>query len=420
MTRYGAEGGGSKVHPVVTGLAETLLGRVESVATVMAETIMREIDAYRDHDVRPDDVLTKSRVNTCAILEHLAGGEVFDMTGPAETARLRAKQGIALTEVIRAYRLAFIVVWEQLLQEANRSGREAEEALLFSAQHVWEMSDTISVAATSAYRDALAERMLETDRRRSALVAALVDGPPPSSDTVWEVAHMLGFPYTGTFLLVSAETVSVADTPLPGLDAKLREMEVDSAWRAQPGHELGVLSCPNRKSAAGALDVLGAAVSGRVGVSPVYERLDQTPRALRYAQVALESLPEGACAIRQLDDTPLTEMVMNNLETTRRAVNRILGGVLSLPEADRGTLLATARAWIEAHGSAADAARALHCHQNTVRYRMHRLEEYLRGPLNDPKIAAELAMALDAVGTFPALLELHPDSNVPLPTVRSY
>jgi DNA-binding PucR family transcriptional regulator len=120
--------------------------------------------------------------------------------------------------------------------------------------------------------------------------------------------------------------------------------------------------------------------------------------------VALESLPEGKPGVRQLDDTPLTELVMTNLDTTRRAVNRVLGGLLSLPEDERTTLLATARAWLAAHGSAAETAQVLYCHPNTVRYRMRRLEEYLRGPLDDPMIVAELALALDAVGTFPALL----------------
>ncbi|MFE2439426.1 helix-turn-helix domain-containing protein [Streptomyces sp. NPDC059409] len=115
----------------------------------------------------------------------------------------------------------------------------------------------------------------------------------------------------------------------------------------------------------------------------------------------------GTTAVRRLDDAPLTELVMNNLETTQRAVHRILGGVLSLPEDDRTTLLATARAWLEASGSAAEAGRALYRHQNTVRYRMHRLEEFLRGPLDNPEIVAELSMAIDAVGTFPTLLE-HP------------
>lgn len=201
-----------------------------------------------------------------------------------------------------------------------------------------------------------------------------------------------------------AEVLAVGEPPLPGLDAKLRAIEIGSAWRAQPGHEVGVLTCPERGLADRALDAVRASATGRVGVSPAYDQLEHTPRALRYAQVGLESLPEGLPGVRQLDDTPLTEMVMTNLETTRRAVNRILGGLLSLPEDDRTTLLATARAWLDAHGSAADAAPALYCHPNTVRYRMHRIEEYLRGPLHDPKIVAELTMALDAVGTFPALL----------------
>lgn len=137
----------------------------------------------------------------------------------------------------------------------------------------------------------------------------------------------------------------------------------------------------------------------------MYRQLDHTPQALRYAQVAMESLTPPAPAVRQLDDTPLTELVMNNRDTTRRAVNRVLGSLLSLPEDERTMLLTTARAWLRAHGSAAVTAQTLHCHQNTVRYRMHRLEEHLRGPLTDPRVVAELSLALDAVGTFPSLLE---------------
>jgi hypothetical protein len=250
--------------------------------------------------------------------------------------------------------------------------------------------------------------MVETDRRRSALVAELVDGPSSDSDTVWEIARMLDFPFQGSFLVVMAESTTVGDPPLPGLENRLRALDIGSAWRAQPGSETGVLCCPRRRPVEEILDAVRAVAIGRVGVSPLYERLDQTRRALRYAHVAAESLPPGTAAVRQLDDTPLTELVMNNLETTQRAVHRILGGVLSLPDNDRTTLLATARAWLEAHGSAAEAGRALYCHQNTVRYRMHRLEEFLRGPLDDPKIVAELSMALDAVGTFPTLLEHRP------------
>ncbi|GLW72769.1 hypothetical protein Kpho02_50680 [Kitasatospora phosalacinea] len=396
------------VDPLVCDLANALTARFDDLVVGMARMIAREIDFYRNAGVGPEDLVASLSNNTRFSIAYLAGsGEPLDLSAPTSLGRVRARQGVPLPEMLRAYRLGFSYFWEQLLIEADKAGTAAQLALLREAGRIWGMSDAYASALTAAYRDALAERLVETDRRRSALVGALVDGPPPGSDTVWEIAHMLDFPFEGTFVLVTAEALSTGEPPLPGVDALLRAIGVASAWRAEPGHEMGVLSLPGPRSVERVLDAVRTAATGRVGVSPAYSRLDHTPRALRYAQVALESLPEGAAALRQLDDTPLTEMVMTNLETTRRAVNRILGGVLSLPEDDRTTLLATARAWLEADGSAAEAARALYCHQNTVRYRMRRLEEYLRGPLDSPKIVAELTMALDAVGTFPTLLNHH-------------
>ncbi|MGA5817611.1 PucR family transcriptional regulator [Kitasatospora sp. NPDC094028] len=403
-------------EPAVVELANIIAARLDRHVSGTAHRLVTEIDHYRN--VAPDELTGSLRHNIAFVLDYLAGsGAAVDLAAPTATGRLRAGQGVPLPEVLRAYRLGFLHLWEELLAEATRAGPNAQAALLNAATGIWEVADAYSQALTAAYRDALAERLVETDRRRSALVAALVDGPPPGDDTAWEIAHMLDFPYRGTFIVVTAEAAAPGTPPLPGLDAKCRALDTGSAWRAQPGHEMGVLSCPSRRALPQVLDAVRAAATGRVGVSPAYDRLDQTPRALRYAQVALESLPaDGAASVRQLDDTPLTELVMTNLETTRRAVNRILGGVLSLPENDRTTLLATARAWLDARGSAAEASRALYCHQNTVRYRMHRLEEYLRGPLDDPKVVAELAMAVDAVGTFPTLLDPgRPPGTTPTP-----
>ncbi|NML51640.1 PucR family transcriptional regulator [Streptomyces sp. R302] len=375
----------------------------------MSELTYENIDFYRSMVVGPEDLHASMRLNVAHTLAHLTdpASTAVDLTGPTETGRKRALQNAPLPEVLRAYRISFRYFWEQLLDAAREAGGDAPDALLETASHIWELADVYSSALTDAYRETCAERMVETDRRRSALVSELIDGPSPSSDTVWEVARMLDFPFLGRFLVVTAEVPDGGASPLPGLDRRLRALDVGAAWRAQPGSEIGVLSCPPRQSVDEVLAAVRAVATGRVGVSPLYERLDQTSRGLRYAQVAAESLPDGTPAVRQLDDTPLTELVMNNLETTQRAVQRILGGVLSLPEEDRTTLLATARAWLEAHGSAAEAGRRLFCHQNTVRYRMHRLEEFLRGPLDDPKIIAELSMAVDAVGTFPMLLESH-------------
>lgn len=108
-------------------------------------------------------------------------------------------------------------------------------------------------------------------------------------------------------------------------------------------------------------------------------------------------------AVRQLDDEPQVDLLVRDRETTRRFVVRVLGNVLALPDEARDTLLATATAWLNAHGSAAQAGRVLYCHENTVRYRIHRLEEHLDGSLDDPRTLGDLMTALQAIRTFPEL-----------------
>jgi DNA-binding PucR family transcriptional regulator len=187
------------------------------------------------------------------------------------------------------------------------------------------------------------------------------------------------------------------------LEDRLRRLDAASAWRAEPDHDLGIVSCGTRRPISEILAAIAEVAQGRIGVSPPFSRLDQTPRATRFALVALEALPAGTAGVNQVEDTPLAELMIGNLDTTRRFVHRVLGAVLRLPDDDRGVYLTTAQAWLDARGSAVEAGRALYCHENTVRYRMRRLEEHLDGPLDDPVNLAELAAALQAIRTFPEL-----------------
>nr|WP_246319640.1 helix-turn-helix domain-containing protein [Nocardioides kongjuensis] len=70
---------------------------------------------------------------------------------------------------------------------------------------------------------------------------------------------------------------------------------------------------------------------------------------------------------------------------------------MALPEDDRAVVFATARAWLAAGGSTSTAARELHVHRNTVRYRIRRLEEITGRDLARPVDAAELYVALECV-----------------------
>ena len=77
----------------------------------------------------------------------------------------------------------------------------------------------------------------------------------------------------------------------------------------------------------------------------------------------------------------------------------VLGAVLDLPAEDRQGLLETLRAFFDEGGSTERTARALHCHPNTVRYRLHRIAELTGRSLNEPRTLAELVTATYALGS---------------------
>ena len=84
-------------------------------------------------------------------------------------------------------------------------------------------------------------------------------------------------------------------------------------------------------------------------------------------------------------------------EERRRLTTKVLGPVLGLTPDDRETLMQTLSAYLDNAGSAERAAEVLHCHANTVRYRLRRVQELTGRLLADPHGVAELAAAAYAV-----------------------
>ncbi|MFE6921840.1 PucR family transcriptional regulator [Nocardia sp. NPDC057663] len=390
--------------PPVTRLAANLLEQIDPLADELVARITDQIEIYRQASIVDRRELKQSLIdNMHQILGRLSGSAERDLSAPSRTGRARAAQGIPLPEILRAYRLGFAFVWQRLLDTARSAGQRSVDALLDAATTIWELADDYSLALTDSYRQEVGERMIAADRRRSGIISAILDGPGSSSHSAWEVAKLLDLPYVGTFLVLVAEATGRRSSPLPHLEDRLRQLDVGSAWRSQPDHEIGVLSLGQRRDPEEVLACIGKAADGRVGISPRFDRLDGAARALRLAQVALETVPPGTKAIRQLEDEPHIDLIVRDKETTRRFVERVLRSVLTLPDYERTTLLATATAWIEVHGSAAEAGRLLYCHENTVRHRIHRLEEHLGGSLDDPRKLGDLTTALQAIRTFPEL-----------------
>jgi DNA-binding PucR family transcriptional regulator len=143
--------------------------------------------------------------------------------------------------------------------------------------------------------------------------------------------------------------------------------------------------------------VLDEMATTRVGISPTFRLLRDTPRALHLARVALSSVEAGRGTVAQFSTAPLAALVASDVQEARRIAEEVLGAVLKLPAQERTMLLDTLQAWFDQAGSAERAADQLHCHPNTVRYRLRRLHELIDRSLTEPYAIADVAAALRAL-----------------------
>jgi hypothetical protein len=233
-------------------------------------------------------------------------------------------------------------------------------------------------------------------------VEALVAGGVSDHGPAWEVAKLLDLPYEGSFVAVVAENTALGTEALAGVEARLAPHDVASAWRLSPDQQVGLVSL-GRRPVELVVGVLAELATCRVGVSPTFPVVDQTPRAVRLARIAMQNL--AGPGVAQFDDSPLGVLVAADPAVARDVVQRVFGRLLALD--DRAVLLATVEAWLDAGGSATAAGQALFCHPNTVRYRLRRATEVTGLTPNDPRHAYTYRVAL-TLGRLTA-----PDSTPP-------
>jgi DNA-binding PucR family transcriptional regulator len=123
--------------------------------------------------------------------------------------------------------------------------------------------------------------------------------------------------------------------------------------------------------------------------------LSETNDALRFARLALTGKPQPDSLVAVFDDTPLAVAAVSAPEVMAKIESSVLGRLNALPDEERSILLDTFRAWVDAGGSANDTAAKIFCHPNTVRHRLHRIEQLTDRSLSRPKDLAELCLAFE-------------------------
>jgi PucR C-terminal helix-turn-helix domain/GGDEF-like domain len=389
--------------PHIAELGKLMLTRAPGLGEALADRLCREIDAYHDGTVVTKDQVRESCVaNLTFVFDSLAGRA--DDVSPAEhTGTARALAGVPLPAVMTAYRIGFRFMWEQTLAAA-RAARIPTESILDASTRVFLAQDTFTQAMTSAYRQQVTAQIVEQEEERSALVEALLSRRITDTQSLWEAADLLRLPTAGPYVVVAAELPAIGKVGLPAIENKLSTRDIRSAWRLLPDLQVGIvhLRDPATPETLGTLlDVLRQTATTRVGISSSFHELAETSSALRFARLAVTGKPSADSLVTVFDDTPLAVAAVSAPEVMAKIKSSVLGRLNELPADERTILLDTFQAWLQAGGSANDAAAKVFCHPNTVRHRLHRIEELTNRSLSRPKDTAELCLAFEVEQRLP-------------------
>jgi purine catabolism regulator len=233
----------------------------------------------------------------------------------------------------------------------------------------------------------------QLDRPMVVVVAALeTQNAPPMSNgyqgplelerfsAAWSTvvgAHDKGAPVVG----FAAEVVALLPVPEPGVE----RVVVDKAVRGVRG------------------DGGGGRRTFAAGVSRVVADPDGLPAAYEQARKALQAgrRLHGPSAVAHFDDLGVFRLLslIEDADELDRFVRETLKDLAPGPGAsdEAATLRATLQVLLDTNLNVAEAARVLHFHYNTLRYRIGKIERIV-GPFTaDPTLRLDLALALRVV-----------------------
>ncbi|SPM38298.1 regulatory protein [Mycobacterium numidiamassiliense] len=395
---------GVAADPHVAELGKLMLARAPKLGEAMADLLCRQIDAYRDGAVVTREQVAESCVaNVTFIFDSLAGNADVDVSPAEHTGTTRALAGVPLPAVMTAYRIGFRFMWEQTIAAARAAAIPTDSILDATAQ-VFLAQETFTQAMSAAYRQQLTAQIVEREEERSALVEALLSHRITDSQSLWEAADLLRLPTSGPYVVVAAELPAIGKLGLPTIESKLSARDIRSAWRLLPDLQVGIVHLKvsaTHDSLGTLVDVLGHAAAARVGISPPFQELAETSDALRCARLAVTGKPLGDALVAVFDETPLAVAAVSAPEAMAKIRSSVFGPLDTLPAEERIVLLDTFRAWVEAGGSANESAAKIFCHPNTVRHRLHRVEELTGRSLSRPQDIAELCLAFEVERRLP-------------------
>ena len=371
--------------------AVRLRNNVDDVADVLAARIAAADTAYTETGPISEEELREAcRVNLAEII-HALPGEPPNLQPAYAVGRFKAERGVPISSLLHAFRLGGRLIWEQL---TNLSDGPADPELHALASRLWDLVDAYSDAAVQSYRETETLLAHSDAQARYRLIRTLFDDHADSPVRPLTAMRTLGIPEDGVFVVVMIVPPHAGATLPVGLDGALRDAGALPVWDGQVDVHVGLLRAPSPRESDRSVERLGDLVEGRIGVSAAFTNPARIPAALAEARLAARSIVPGVDRLVRFGSDPTAHLLATVPEAGASMARQILGPVLTLPAAERDDLLSVLAAWYDCAGSAADVAERLHCHRNTVRYRLRKVRDLTGRDVTDPVASAELFMAL--------------------------
>jgi PucR C-terminal helix-turn-helix domain/GGDEF-like domain len=386
-----------EVQQQVADVAGTLYERVDELAVQLVDAITHEVDLYQSAAPAPLDVLAQGcAANLRSVFSAVAAESPFDPTAATELGVARACDGVPLSSVMEAYRVGFRRASQAMVEESAARAHIDGDALRALTVKILTAQEVFTRAMALGYRGEHSRRVSSDASQHTGLLDALLHGRPCNQWSLWELADNLRLPTSGPFIVVAAEPPAPGAEPLAGIESRLRSLDVLSAWCLLPEHKVGIVHLRTDMTLGKVLALVSRMTSTRVGVSAPFDDLRETSQALRYARVTLLGRPDHpGVLVSVFDASILASAAVSAPEVMTKLVAPLLANFADLADDEREILFETFRVWMENGGSPRTTAELLFCHPNTVRYRLHRIEQRTGRTLSRPRDVAELCLAFE-------------------------
>jgi DNA-binding PucR family transcriptional regulator len=374
----------------------------------MVDQMAREIPELAT-DAAIEGLLTASvTANVATILDLFeAGADNTQLEAPAaavEYARRLAQRGVAISGLLRAYRLGQAAFQQRMIRgvaEQSTATDVVVEAAMELAATTFNYIDRISEQVVVAYQTERDRWLRNRGAVRSARVMSLL---AEGEVSIGEAEKALAYPLRQTHrgLVVWVEAGSEAMDRLSRLERVVGRLAEHYRCERAPlviapddSTVWAWLPVPSKPPPSGqgtpftadenAWVAVGDPAAGVAGF-----RL--THRQARQAQiVAMAADARHRTRVTESAQAGLVALMCADLDAVRAWVHHALGA-LAVDDDANARLRETVRSFLSAGGSYTAAAQELTLHKNTVQYRIRKAEDTRGRPLSDGRLDVEVAL----------------------------